>query len=526
MPLEAYETLAQIREGMKMFQFASLAAIVKTAQNLSRQIDTMTNFELAQIISKDPFATAKVLDLANKGGSEKVAVTKLEDAILKAGYAKVRQIAFSLLDMESVKEKLRHPEQEEAASISLVACFVAEELMALKGKYEAEEAYISTVLRGYGKVLMASFLIDTYREAQILIGVKGERSAFRTAFGIAPIDLTYELLLDSKLPKEIVRTLKPIDPNILEAELISLNKTDELIIFAEFATTFTSLIFNFRLDVQKFDNALKDLVELYKRRFEISVQQLYDIMAAVDGDLQAMEEKYDISPVPEIILITLNARVNEEDPPKQFVGAGRKSSDEQIKRTPDQIVQSGTNSIMSICAKKEIAVAKIHAAVVKTMMEALGVQNCILFAREENQKGKGTVFNPVLGEGDMFKHVKKRTVHNPGQSNVVDICLQEKCDALVFDTAKDNVKALIPNWMTVDKINTVFIYNFHEMNPPFIVVAMRNDGQKLEMGGAMMKALTNMRTQAMKSVTPEPDEKKYVLNFKGFLDKLKKMGGG
>lgn len=522
MPLEAYETLQLIRDQLRTMEFASLPAIVKTAQTLTKKVDSMTNYELANIISKDPFATAKVLDLANKGGSDKVSVTKLEDAILAAGYGKVRAIAMKLLDAERAMQYIRQPEQEEAASINLVSCLMAEELMNLQGNYEAAEAFICTVLRGYGKVLMSAFLIETYREAQILFPVKGETGAFRAAFGLTPVELTYELLSDTKLPKEILRTLKALDPVILEEELLTMNKTDELLIFSEFIYRLTQLVFNLRLNAHRFDEALKAQLDEFKLRLLFDIKQIYDVMMQVDGSLQQLEEKYDISPLPDCVIDTLNARINGEDPPKNFLGTQKTlSPEERAKRTPEQIIQSGINNIMSTCAKKDINVTKIQEAVVNTLMSALQLQECILFEKDDDEKK--VEYIPVMGQGDMFKFVKKRTRLKPGPHDVFGIALEKGCDGLVFDVTKPNVKKLIPHWVTVDKVNTFFIYNFKDMNPPFIVAAMRRDGSTMQLPGGVMAALAKMRATAMKSRLPEPKEEDFRLDFKTFLGAVKEI---
>lgn len=520
MPLEAYETLSIIREQLRMMEFASLPAIVKTAQGLTKKVETMTNFELAAIISKDPFATAKVLDLANKGSADKVAVTKLEDAILAAGYGKVRAIAMKLLDAERIIQTMRQPEQEEAASINLVSCLIAEELMNIQNNYDASEAFICTVLRGYGKVLMSTFIIETYREAQIMIPVKGEVSAFRAAFGLSPVELAYELLSDTKLPKKILRTIKALDPLLLEEELLSVNEVDELLIFSEFVYRFTLLIFNLRIKADAFETKLVELIEEFKLRLQFHTGQLTECMMAVDGSLQELEKQYDVTPVPECVLETLTARINGEDPPNNFTGSKKVLTAEQrAARKPEDIIKSGTNSIMSTCAKKDINFGKIHSAIAETLMDALKLQDCIVFLKDDDDK-KVTYF-PTFGCGDMFKHVKKRTTLSPGKKDFLGIALESKCDGMVFDTKVNPAQKLTPPWMSVDDVNSAFIYNFSDMPEPFVVVAMRRNGEKLAVPGAAMKALAEMRATAMKCKIPEPNPDDYKLNFKTFLGAMK-----
>ena len=84
--LEAYETKQTIRDGLKNMEFASIAAVMKSAQSLTRKVDELTNFEMAGLVSKDPFMIAKIFDAANRGArGDKLEYAKLEDCIFKVG---------------------------------------------------------------------------------------------------------------------------------------------------------------------------------------------------------------------------------------------------------------------------------------------------------------------------------------------------------------------------------------------------------------------------------------------------------
>ena len=163
--VDAYETKQAIRKGLDSMEFSSLPAVMKTAQDLTRKAESLTNYELASLISKDPFALAKVMDQANRGSSHgKIAVSKLEDAILKVGFRKVRTWRFLYLIWKRLR-CLRYQEQAETAGFALASCFISERIMAEAGRLDPQQVYTVTVLRSYGKQLMTAFMIHYYREA-------------------------------------------------------------------------------------------------------------------------------------------------------------------------------------------------------------------------------------------------------------------------------------------------------------------------------------------------------------------------
>lgn len=517
MALEAYETLQIVRDGMKNLEFASLPAVVKTAQSLTKDLDRLTNSELAGLIAMDPFATANVLEFSNKGSkAEAVDASNLEEALLKLGYQKLKGIVSKLLDMEAAKEKLRYPEQVEASAEGLCSCILAEEIYKrgfwYGSKLKMQDLYTATILRSYGRILMSSFLIDNFRTALSMSVSMGERQAFMDVFGTTPIDLTRELLKTTKLPKDTIKSLKEFDSSIFQNPTLKME--EEYMILAEFSLKLTVLLFDYRVTARKLDKELERLLSNFSSLIKIENSDCMSLLEMLNEEIQKIEAKYEIETVPQYIPKSIQCRLTGRDLPA-MKAPPKKKKDDTVK-PPEDIINAGLEEIEFCAKKRPIALDKLYNAYTTLVHNALRLDESILFA----QNDEGT-FRPVFGVGDMFKFVSKRVTHEPKEANVIGMCAQNDCDALVFDTKKETVKSKIPDWMTVDNVNALFII-YIKLDAPILLCAMRRNGQPIQLAGGAIKALSELKRTVYLAVDAENyDDFKTKLDLKTFNTLLK-----
>ncbi len=507
MALEAYETLQIVRDGMKNLEFASLPTVVKTAQGLTKDLDRLTNSELAGLIAKDPFATAAVLENSNKGNkADSTDASNLEEALLKLGYQKLKQIVSKLLDMEGAKEKLRYPEQVEASAEGLCSCILAEEIYKrgfwYGSKLKMEDLYTATILRSYGRILMSSFAIDTYRTAMSMVASSNEKQAFTEMFGITPVDMTREILKTTKLPKETIKSLKEFDPSIFQNPV--LKQDEEYMILAEFSLKLTVLLFDYRVTARKLDKELDRLLSTFNSLIKIQITDCTSLLEMLNEEIIKIEAKYEIETVPQYIPKSIQCRLTGRDLPA-MKAPPKKKVDSTVK-PPEDIINAGLEEIEFSAKKRPLALDKLYNGYVTLIHTALRLDETILFA--ENDDGD---FRAVFGLGDMFKFVAKRVTHTAKDNNLIGLCAKNDCDALVFDTKKETVKPKIPDWMLVDNVNSVFVM-YLKLNSPILLCAMRRNGQQVQLPGPVIKALSDLKRILYLSVDAE--------NYSGFKTSL------
>ena len=463
--VDSYETKQAIEKGLNSMEFASLPSIMKTAQDLTKKTETLTNYELCSLVNKDPFMLAKIMDRANRGGkSGKVQVSKVEDAVLKVGFSNVKNMAFSLLDMEAAKAKLRYHEQGETAGMSLCSCIVAEKIMNEVGRLDPQEVYTVTILRSYGEQLMSAFMIHYYREALAQIPEKGEDAAFRAVFGTTPIELTHELLKETKLPKEFLRCLKKFDPETLELEFIS--EVDELIIYSEYAQQLTKLIFNYELGEEEFNQEALNLLEFFKRKVWLREEQMFRIVMELGDVISEYKTKYKIEPLLKGMDQTLSARIKHIEPPppppKEPDPDEPSDIDHKTHKNPELILSDSAREIAWFASKRPPEMEEIHQSVLKGFYQGLGLDHVIVFVRDSKEN---PVFRPFTGQGDMYDSIKSKVTLEETTKDLFGICLQRKLNALVYDTGERSIQPLLPSWLRQFNVNSLLMLTLWDDSP-------------------------------------------------------------
>lgn len=461
---DSYETKQAIRKGLNSMEFASLPAVMKTAQDLTRKVETLTNYELAGLVGKDPFALAKVMDMANRGCRvDNLSVSKLEDAILKVGFKKVRNLAFSLLDMEAAKAKLRYHEQSETAAFALCSCVVAERVMQEVGRLDPQEAYTVTVLRSYGKQLMTAFMIHYYREAVALIAEKGEDAAFRSVFGITPLELTFELLRETKVPRELLRGLKPFNPETLELQFI--HDTDEFIINSEFALRLTTLVFDHTLDAATFEKEALLLLEYFRAKILLRQDQLFRIINELGGVINELREKYQIEALPKGMTQTIKARVNDRDPPppppKDPDPDDPEDIEHRLNRSPELILNDCVREVAWFASKFPPEMDAIKLSLVNSFHAGLRCDHMVLFACDNED----SLFRPIAGKGQLFETVKDTLTIKPQSKDIFGVCLNYRYNALVFDSGETAMRPFLPKWLNEFNCNSFMVLPIWDETP-------------------------------------------------------------
>lgn len=464
--VDAYETKQAIRKGLESMEFASLPAVMKTAQDLTRKVESLTNYELAGLIGKDPFALAKVMDVANRGcRMDNLAVSKLEDAILKVGFSKVRNMAFSLLDMEAAKAKLRYHEQADTAGYALCSCVVAERIMQEVGRLDPQEVYMVTVLRSYGKQLMTAFMIHYYREAIEQIPEHDtEDQAFFAVFGITPLTLTYELLKETKVPRELLRGLKPFDPEVLDLQFIP--DTDELIIYSEFAMRLTSLIFNFDVGQDAFTKQAVELLDYFRAKVYLREDQMFRIVDELGDVIAEMKSKYGIEALPQGMAQTIKARVKEQDPPppppKMPDPDDPSDIDHQIHKNPELILADAAREIAWFASKRPPEKEAIFESLLKGLHQGLRCDHVVVFVRSEENPDE---FHTHIGCGEIFNQIHGKMVLKSGSKDVFGVCLDRHYNALIYDTGETSARAFLPQWLNQFNCNSIMVLPVWDETP-------------------------------------------------------------
>jgi HD-like signal output (HDOD) protein len=205
------ETLRRVRQGLEERDTACIVQVIELIRAITLQADQISVGEMAEIVGRDLTTMNHLLRTAccvgyNPDGIE---ITSLPQAVQLVGFERIRNIAVSLLLLQNADRPWSDEDFEEIATAMLTGALLAEAIADNRQNLDSGICFLSAALRSYGRLLLASFLPEDYREALQHSAQIGETAAFREIFDIGPAELGRLLLSEYGFPESLLRNLDP-----------------------------------------------------------------------------------------------------------------------------------------------------------------------------------------------------------------------------------------------------------------------------------------------------------------------------
>jgi len=213
-PLTAAETLDRARTALQDGRGAGLPELLKLIETLSTDLAKATVTEIAELIERDAAVLCRVLTVANTiAHNPNIApMASITQAVHQIGFHRVRNLAVSLMLLESSGGASNPPEQREAATRALCSSLMAQNCARSLGTVDPELAFTCAALRHFGDIILPAVSLDHYRRAREKAQTQPEDSAFREEFGLTPLELSRELAGFARLSPEVMQSLRECQP--------------------------------------------------------------------------------------------------------------------------------------------------------------------------------------------------------------------------------------------------------------------------------------------------------------------------
>ncbi|MBI5770170.1 MAG: HDOD domain-containing protein [Verrucomicrobia bacterium] len=261
--LTSQQTVDRARALLESGRGAAVPELLKLIERLSTDIGKASIGELAELIEKDGIVLTRIFAIANRlphnPGISPVAT--LSQAIHQIGYNRIRSAVVSLLLLDSAGAD-NPPEQRDAAALALSAGLIASGTAETIGTHDPELVFACATLRNLGRILMATLSPEHYREALELARREPQVDGFRRRFGVTAVELSRRVLGGTKLPDEVLKSLRDCEPESLNG--VATNHDARLLAFSDFGSRLAALT----LDAQQPDEGFVRHVAVLSRRFQ------------------------------------------------------------------------------------------------------------------------------------------------------------------------------------------------------------------------------------------------------------------
>lgn len=471
-------------------------------QELASKAASISINELSELIGRDPSITEKIISASNtiafKVGGDRISA--ISEAVHALGFQRIRNLAVSILLVESAAEAMNPYEQREIASMSFCSGLMAQSLTKSESlPLDPELAYVCSSLRNYGKLLMTSFLIEQYRQAERLSLETDADGAFEQIFGIQPLQLGKRLLEISHLPKEITDSFQEVSKETL-AKLAD-TPEEQLLVMAELSVQVSQATFDSRISPDAFEDSLQSILDNFEDSLPVELenvsQALVDIESNLDTFTQTIGTPASATPGAEI----LKARVHGDSlptPPKEM-GMSPREPDAVDEMAPEaresyaeDLHKDALARISKECEQANRDLAKIHDIVCESIGDGLGLSGCMIFTREAHESG---IFAARSGQGKLFQDTRNRPFVSASKRDIFGICLNRKEDILIQDVNAGKIRSVIPEWIdTSERNQSLLILPIVDGHQPYAIILGTRDQGAVELSRGDHRRLKELRT--------------------------------
>ncbi|MEM9157876.1 MAG: HDOD domain-containing protein [Verrucomicrobiota bacterium] len=514
---QAKQTISCIESAIDADRTTAITEIIQIIQELASKAFTISVAELSQLIGRDVTITAKVISAANTLGFNPTgqAIYTISDAIHTVGFEKIRNLAISLLLVENAGHQQNTYEQRECAALSVCSGLMAQQFIErAHSAVNAELAFVCASLRNYGRLLMATFLVEKYRQARSLEAkIRNENEAFSHIFGITPLDLGLHLLQNSNLPAPILASLKEVPSKSLKRPCSS--EEEEIVVLAEMSIQTCKVAFDEKVEPEDFNGKLMEVLEKFSRSIPIGLEMINESFIEIDQCMAILNKAIGVKDLTAPATAKIAARISgaplpqrpPEAPipthiePEPVISIHEMEEDQRESFAENRFKKAIDDIVKKIQPGVKVSLAEVFNEAAETITESLGLESCLVFVPEEHRR---LSYSARYGKGPLFGKVKNRPIVSPKNRDIFSICLARKEDVLIQDISAGKISSVIPDWVTrFSKTNSCILLPAVSENGLFAIIfgcvaedqsiqLKENDHRRLKVIRAHLSSLRKM----------------------------------
>lgn len=313
-PLTASQTLDRARQVMQSGRGAGLPELLQLIETLTTDVGEATISEIAELIEKDTAVLARLLTVANTvyHNPNIAPLSSVHHAIHQVGFQRIRSLAVSLMLIENTGGARNPPEQREAAAHALCAGLLAQGAARVCDTIDSETAFACAALRQFGHIMLPAVSLDHYRATRERLKSKPPDIAWRGVFGVTPLELSRRLLASSRLPEEVLHSLRDAEPATIAR--LPLSNDNRLLAVADFGGRLATLTLDAQCGPDVFTGESLRLARPYERLLPDTNNLVESALLHTDERIASFARCNGVSSLPTPSLARIKSRIHRETP--------------------------------------------------------------------------------------------------------------------------------------------------------------------------------------------------------------------
>jgi HD-like signal output (HDOD) protein len=479
------QNMKRIREGMEAGESACLPELIRIINTLSMNVQDLPVFQLTDLVQNDPIILKKIISAANKIGYNplNIPINSLFQAIQVIGFDRIRSLTMAMILLENSQGGAFNPARREAALLALTAGLVTQKIsQCCKFNVDRDTAFVCGAMRGYGLILMATYLPENLEQArQLEAGGIPREKAYKRAFGYAPIELTEIIMRDAEMPDTIVDSMVPYRPGTPDNRTKS--GTPVIAGLAEFSYRLSEEALDPVIDAESFGKSTEKLRGIYSKIIDSDADFNAALLGSVHEYINTLRQNTVSNAFSSDGFACLKARSLQQDPPKRQkdtdsesashllnTGSGtgwetRESSTATEKigvHDSDSFWQEGLEQLAQFENEAGLS-PKALDALFQLLKEGFNSNETWLFVDPMG----GNHFKLLHGSGSYPWILGKKTHVSIRERSIFGLCLQRQEIMVITDARHPKMRPHIPAWYR-DKVNmnSFVLCSVHDQGKP------------------------------------------------------------
>lgn len=432
--------------------------------SLSAKVRELAIHEMAELIKNDTVVLEKVIGAANKIGYNPsgMPIDSVGDAIQVIGFDRVRSLTLSLILLENSNTWQYSEERRQATMTSLASGVMAEQFARQSGRVNGELAFLCGALRGFGRIVLSTYLLDDLREADKLSHELRSDEAYRRIFGLTPLELSHHLLEAAHMSPELLKSLHKYQPDHHKPEL--LNPERRLTGIADFAYELANASIAGSLNEANFQATVKQLKEQYREVVQPTAEDLNELLVETRRHLRILTAQGGQTGISLNALRCLKSRAEGTDPPERVGNLGVPPqgvdpADALIEPEPEaplagkgakkvaedpgsRVWEEGIERMRRFLAEGREMRGAVLKDLLQTVRQGFGAEESWAFLRQE---AGGYVFAEGVGvDGGLLERSHARILLE--ERSVFGLCLRREESIFIRDAGERAVRPYLPEW--------------------------------------------------------------------------------
>ncbi len=429
----------------------SISQIVRLSSSDDESIRKLTYFVLS-----DVSLTQKVLRLSNsvsfRTDSSK-AITSVSKAIFLLGFNTVKACALAIMLVDAMPGKEAKHVRHELVS-ALAASMVSRELARYSCFNDAEEVAVAALFKNLGRLLLAAYYPDHYRDMADLME-QGTHTPAQAAKQVLQFDLDQcvEKILETwEMPASIIQTLKVSSANAFQPPKNRLEWMQQAV---EFSDKAVPLVLN---SAESQDSELADaLLARFGKALNLDKKRLDLLVTNANKETKSFELNVNLNSPnekKEIGMSSTQVELNneaEEKIVKELAFAFNENEEERDEqRYPSgkpysaaSLLLTGVQDLTEITASGKYKLSDLITLSLETFYNSLGFRFITLCLRDQENK----CYRARSSLGSDYQVFQKGFVFPLAASNdLFHLAMKNNVDLVISDATITKVRSLLPEW--------------------------------------------------------------------------------